>query len=71
MSLTALGCPQCEHFIGLVLLAEALRHNFHLVGGVWSQHAQCVAVLVAVCVHGGPLLSPYKPGTGKKNSTAE
>ena len=59
--LTSLWCPDCDHLVGLVQLAEALSEHLYVVGGVWFQHGQFVAGLVTVGVHDGPLLCPNKP----------
>lgn len=60
MILTALWCPDCDHLVGLMQLAETLSEHLHMVGGVWFQHRQFVAGLVAVSVHNGPLLGAHK-----------
>lgn len=60
--LTALWCSDCDHLIAFVHFAEALSENFDVVGGIWFQQRQCVAGLVAVGVHDGPLLCAHKPG---------
>lgn len=41
-------------------LAETLSEHLDMVGGVWFQHGQFVAGLVAVSVHNGPLLGAYE-----------
>ncbi len=61
MLLTSLWCPDCDHLVGLMQLAETLSEHLDMVGGVWFQHSQFVAGLVAVSVHNGPLLGAHKP----------
>lgn len=61
MLLTSLGRPDCDHLVGLVQLAEALGEYFDMIGGVWFQHSEFVAGLVAMGVHDGPLLSANEP----------
>ncbi len=61
-TLTSLRCPDCDHLVGLVHLAETLGEHLDLVSGVWFQHSQFVAGFVAVSVHIGPLLNAHKPG---------
>lgn len=59
--LTSLWCPDCDHFVGLMQLAETLGEHLDVVGGVWFQHGQLVAGLVAMSVHTGPLLGAHEP----------
>lgn len=61
MILTALWCPDCDHLVGLMQLAETLSEHLDVVGCVWFQHGQFVAGLVAVSVHNGPLLGAHEP----------
>lgn len=42
-------------------LSEALSEHLQVVGGVWFQHRQFVAGLVAVGLHDSPLLSAHHP----------
>lgn len=62
MVLTSLWCPDGDHLVGLVQLTETLSEHLDVVSGVWFQHGQFVAGLVAVSVHDGPLLGAHEPG---------
>lgn len=66
--LTSLWCPDCDHLVGLMQLAETLSEHLDVVSGVRFQHSQFVAGLVAVSVHNGPLLGAHKPRD--KNTTS-
>lgn len=59
--LTSLWCPDGDHLVGLMQLAQTLSEHFDVVTGVWFQHGQFVAGLVAVSVHNGPLLGAHEP----------
>lgn len=69
--LTSLWSPDCDHLVGLMQLAETLSEHFDVVGGVWFQHGQFIAGLVAVSVHSGPLLGTHEPGDKKHNIMTE
>lgn len=69
--LTSLRRPHCDHLVGLVKLAEALREHLNVVRRVWFQHGQFVGGLVAVRVHGGPLLRTHEPGAEMAVVTSE
>lgn len=60
MMLTSLWCPDHNHLVGFVQLAETLSEHLYVIGGVRFQHSQFVAGLVAVGIHTGPLLCAHE-----------